>query len=104
MRLTVDLNSSQAKASNPEFWEVLRKVERIAQKRYDDRPLFYHQLRESEQGLAASTVQVQLCEWRQFLEFSAREESSHCSPPAHPNHAEYVLLHSLPESRCAVAQ
>ncbi|CAE8728379.1 unnamed protein product, partial [Polarella glacialis] len=50
------------------FWQLLSKVERVAHQRYKKMPLIMKQVATIAGALSAATVQVQLCEWRQFLE------------------------------------
>merc|ERR1712060_761941 len=63
--LTRDLNSDAARRLHPRFWQVLREVESIGLQECTSMPLRKYYLNESDQ-LGADTVQVQLCEWRQF--------------------------------------
>eukprot|EP00931_Biecheleriopsis_adriatica_P074166 TRINITY_DN48286_c0_g1_i1.p1 TRINITY_DN48286_c0_g1~~TRINITY_DN48286_c0_g1_i1.p1 ORF type:complete len:673 (-),score=190.16 TRINITY_DN48286_c0_g1_i1:37-2055(-) len=51
------------------FWKLLEKVEVLARKRYGHLPLVKEQLSTPLKQLSAVTVQVQLCEWRQHLDF-----------------------------------
>ncbi|CAE8680821.1 unnamed protein product [Polarella glacialis] len=51
------------------FWQLLSKVERVAHQRYKKMPLIMKQVATVAGALSAVTVQVQLCEWRQLLEF-----------------------------------
>ena len=61
--LVSDLNSeaSSMTPAGKTFWRLLKKVEQIASETFDG-SLFYE-----SRGLTAATVQVQLCEWRQFF-------------------------------------
>ncbi|CAK9051555.1 unnamed protein product [Durusdinium trenchii] len=64
-------NSSQASAAQS-FWRLLAKVESLAQKRFAQLPLVLEQVSTRPGQLSAVTMQVQLCEWRQFLDFLAK--------------------------------
>ena len=48
------------------FWELLLKVELSASRKYANLPMVARHMCTADQGLSAGTVQVQLCEWRQF--------------------------------------
>ena len=78
--LTADLNSPATKAIASDFWELLRRVERLGRAKCEGVPLLLDHLREAERGLSAATIQVQLCEWRQFLDHVARSSE----PPQPP--------------------
>ena len=49
------------------FWEYQKQVETIAQDRFRASPLILRQLRAAERELTAVTLEVQLCEYMQFL-------------------------------------
>ncbi|CAE7747690.1 for [Symbiodinium sp. CCMP2456] len=51
------------------FWSLLDEVEILARRRFPGSPLILAQVSTSRGQLSASTVQVQLCEWRQFQDF-----------------------------------
>lgn len=71
----VKLTSSANRAQLPSvrfFWDLLRQVEKSAQAKYQDFPLVLAQTSTPMFGLSAVTVQVQLCEWRQFHAFLGR--------------------------------
>lgn len=53
------------------FWEVLRQVEELGKTRHD-KPLVLRQLNTLPKAMSASTLQVQLCEWRQFCDHLQR--------------------------------
>jgi len=63
-------NSSKTVAAQ-NFWHLLNKVESMARKRFGELPLVLEQVCNSAQ-LSAVTIQVQLCEWRQFLDFLSK--------------------------------
>ncbi|CAE7212601.1 for [Symbiodinium sp. CCMP2592] len=51
------------------FWSLLDQVELLARRRFAGFPLILAQVSTSHGQLSLSTVQVQLCEWRQFQDF-----------------------------------
>ena len=77
------------------FWQLLAEVEGLAQQRFRKLPLVLNQVSTVSTTTAAgelsvATVQVQLCEWRQFLDFLAKEKppmprSSLDGPPDVPD-------------------
>eukprot|EP00746_Dinoflagellata_sp_MGD_P066907 gnl/MRDRNA2_/MRDRNA2_27656_c0_seq1.p1 gnl/MRDRNA2_/MRDRNA2_27656_c0~~gnl/MRDRNA2_/MRDRNA2_27656_c0_seq1.p1 ORF type:complete len:454 (+),score=63.78 gnl/MRDRNA2_/MRDRNA2_27656_c0_seq1:56-1417(+) len=66
-QLVEHINSPRMKARYQKFWEVLSQVERVGQQKYADMPMLHYHLDACRTGIFASVVQVQLCEWRQFL-------------------------------------
>jgi len=48
------------------FWKLLAKVETHAQKYFKGLPLVIKQMKTAPRQMSAATLQVQLCEWRQF--------------------------------------
>jgi hypothetical protein len=74
----VKLTASANRAALPSvrhFWDLLPKVERCAKERYRDYPLILAQMSTPIFSLSAVTVQVQLCEWRQFHAVSNRSRA-----------------------------
>ena len=67
-RVTAAANLSASDAAHS-FWSMLDRVELLARRRFAAFPLILTQVTTSRGQLSASTVQVQLCEWRQFQEF-----------------------------------
>merc|ERR1719424_86981 len=66
-QVTLDINNH----AGEEFWELLATVERFGQNTCQKHPLLVKNLSTPAQGMTAATVQVQLCEWRQFLDYLA---------------------------------
>eukprot|EP00435_Cladocopium_sp_Y103_P055308 s80_g18.t1 len=64
-------NSSKAAAAQ-NFWRLLNKVESLCQKHFAHLPLILDQVCTPVAQLSAVTLQVQLCEWRQFLDFLSK--------------------------------
>jgi len=54
------------------FWKLLAKVETHATKYFKGLPLVIQQMKTAPRHMTAATVQVQLCEWRQFQEHLKR--------------------------------
>eukprot|EP00927_Polykrikos_kofoidii_P071882 TRINITY_DN68083_c0_g1_i1.p1 TRINITY_DN68083_c0_g1~~TRINITY_DN68083_c0_g1_i1.p1 ORF type:complete len:832 (+),score=143.91 TRINITY_DN68083_c0_g1_i1:285-2498(+) len=74
--LTSELNASKKRGLYRNFWTLLHEAERVARQHCSGpKDLLHRHLRDSSKGLSAATVQVQLCEWRQFLDFMARSRS-----------------------------
>jgi len=75
------LTQSINRSSHPigkAFRKLLREVEKIAREKYKHNRLLCRHLCFGKRGLSAGLVQVQLCEWRQFLDFQARQaQASH---------------------------
>eukprot|EP00927_Polykrikos_kofoidii_P003581 TRINITY_DN11436_c0_g1_i1.p1 TRINITY_DN11436_c0_g1~~TRINITY_DN11436_c0_g1_i1.p1 ORF type:complete len:882 (-),score=157.69 TRINITY_DN11436_c0_g1_i1:297-2942(-) len=78
MGLTADINSSAREVHSsgcttiPQFWALLDGVEDLGREKCRHLPLLSRRFVSCQDGLCAATVQVQLCEWRQFLDFCAR--------------------------------
>ncbi|CAJ1451365.1 unnamed protein product [Effrenium voratum] len=75
-------------ASN--FWGLLAKVESRLQTRFSGMPRVLDQVSTPPGHLSAVTIQVQLCEWRQFMDFLSRAGVS--SIPALSEAAESEVL------------
>jgi len=54
------------------FWKLLTKVETHAKTHFKGLPLVLEQMKTTPRQMSAATVQVQLCEWRQFQEHLKR--------------------------------
>ena len=67
-KVTAAANLSTSDAAQG-FWSMLDQVELLATRRFAGCPLILAQVSTSRGQLSASTVQVQLCEWRQFQDF-----------------------------------
>ncbi|CAE7598211.1 for, partial [Symbiodinium necroappetens] len=67
-KITAAANLSTSDAAQG-FWSMLDQVELLATRRFAGCPLILAQVSTSRGQLSASTVQVQLCEWRQFQDF-----------------------------------
>jgi len=65
------INSSQAPSSK-HFWILLPKVEELVRQRFSGLPLILDQVRTERGKMSAVTLQVQLCEYRQFRNSLAR--------------------------------
>jgi hypothetical protein len=68
-RLTAELNQATGDCSE-RFLELLARVERQAHEHFRHGPLMRLSLATQRGAISAATVQVQLCEWRQFFEQS----------------------------------
>jgi len=64
-RVTAAANASKLPSAR-HFWDLLPHVERLAQEEYHEFALVLDQTRTPHGGLTVVTMQVQLCEWRQF--------------------------------------
>ncbi|CAK9097698.1 Nicotinamide phosphoribosyltransferase [Durusdinium trenchii] len=67
---TAAANNSQMKPAR-HFWRIVERVEGMARQTFADLPLVLEHIAQF-QALSPATVQVQLCEWRQFLQFIER--------------------------------
>lgn len=65
------VNGSEAESSR-RFWGLLPKVEALVRKRHANLPLLLEQVRTERGKMTAVTLQVQLCEYRQFRNSLAR--------------------------------
>lgn len=63
------INASQTESSDY-FWRLLAEVEAAGRKAFAECPLVVAQMRTQHGCLSAVTIQVQLCEWRQFQNYS----------------------------------
>lgn len=72
-KLAKAMNSSKS-VSSGHFWDLLMKVEGWAREAFKHLPLALNQLSTKKGGFSAVTVQVQLCEYRQFRTGLARIE------------------------------
>mmetsp|Transcript_52250 Transcript_52250/g.122287 ORF Transcript_52250/g.122287 Transcript_52250/m.122287 type:complete len:643 (-) Transcript_52250:60-1988(-) len=72
-QLLKQLNSSKT-ASAKHFWDVLKKVEVQLRQEFKDHPLVTKQANTPANGMTAVTLQVQLCEYRQFRHALARSK------------------------------
>lgn len=70
--VTADLNKPETVSSNNDFWNLLEKVESLAQTQFEQYPLLQQHLNTPKGSLSAGTIQVQLCEWRQFHDYLAK--------------------------------
>eukprot|EP00747_Dinoflagellata_sp_TGD_P095191 gnl/TRDRNA2_/TRDRNA2_166387_c3_seq3.p2 gnl/TRDRNA2_/TRDRNA2_166387_c3~~gnl/TRDRNA2_/TRDRNA2_166387_c3_seq3.p2 ORF type:complete len:217 (+),score=57.93 gnl/TRDRNA2_/TRDRNA2_166387_c3_seq3:68-652(+) len=64
-KLREKINTSKV-PSNDHFWELLARVEAHGREHFKHLPLVVSQMQTPKQELSAATVQVQLCELRQF--------------------------------------
>eukprot|EP00435_Cladocopium_sp_Y103_P019474 s3_g4.t1 len=69
-QVTEALNGAQLESAR-HFWRLLAKVESVAHSTFDHLPLIQRHL--DTERLSPATVQVQLCEWRQFLDYLDRQ-------------------------------
>ncbi|CAL1141474.1 unnamed protein product [Cladocopium goreaui] len=69
-QVTEALNGAQLDSAR-HFWRFLANVESVAQSTFDHLPLIQRHL--DTERLSPATVQVQLCEWRQFLDFLEKQ-------------------------------
>eukprot|EP00420_Gonyaulax_spinifera_P021539 CAMPEP_0197907424 /NCGR_PEP_ID=MMETSP1439-20131203/64808_1 /TAXON_ID=66791 /ORGANISM="Gonyaulax spinifera, Strain CCMP409" /LENGTH=540 /DNA_ID=CAMNT_0043528855 /DNA_START=57 /DNA_END=1679 /DNA_ORIENTATION=+ len=65
------INSSTV-ASSRHFWELITKVEAYGRKHFANLPLVLEQMKTQKAHLSCVTLQVQLCEFRQFENFTTR--------------------------------
>jgi len=65
------INGSQSSGSK-HFWKVLAEVENLVRSKFKALPLVGAQANTKAGGMSAVTLQVQLCEYRQFRHFLAR--------------------------------
>merc|ERR1712187_646005 len=72
-KLCERVNQSSSPSCN-HFWNLLAKVEAAGRKVFDGLPLVVSQMRTKRRCLSAVTLQVQLCEWRQFQNFQAKSK------------------------------
>eukprot|EP00434_Breviolum_minutum_P029252 symbB.v1.2.025874.t1/scaffold2543.1/size76562/6 len=77
-QVTREANATET-VSARHFWTLLAKVESLAQGLFQHLPLILLHLCTKQLSLA--TVQVQLCEWRQFLEFLDKRARAPTLPP-----------------------
>ena len=82
-RMTSAANVSSSDAAKG-FWSMLKQVELLARQRFSAFPLILAQVKTPPGQLRVSTVQVQLCEWRQFQEFLDKSCSKRCSTSCSP--------------------
>lgn len=54
------------------FWKLLSQIEELVRQKYDTLDAVLRQLAAQTHALSAVTMQVQLCEWRQFHDFLER--------------------------------
>lgn len=73
MQLVKVVNSSTDQSSK-HFWTFLPKVEQQAREKFSKMKLFHAQLATKKGGISAVTLQVQLCEYRQFRHALARSK------------------------------
>jgi len=59
-------------SSSQHFWNLLWEVEGLVRKKHGSLPLILKQVRTQQGGMSAATLQVQLCEYRQFRNNLAR--------------------------------
>jgi len=59
-------------SSSQHFWNLLWEVEGLVRKKHSSLPLILKQVRTQQGGMSAATLQVQLCEYRQFRNNLAR--------------------------------
>lgn len=71
--LLQEANSSQS-PSTKHFWAVLKSVEKMLRAKYKNLPLICKQANTKEGNMSAATLQVQLCEYRQFRHSLARNK------------------------------
>lgn len=69
----LDLVNKSESSSAQAFWDTLEKVEQHGQKHFTKLPLVAKQLCTPRSRMRASTLQVQLCEWRQFQDYLRRK-------------------------------
>mmetsp|Transcript_70936 Transcript_70936/g.140774 ORF Transcript_70936/g.140774 Transcript_70936/m.140774 type:complete len:944 (-) Transcript_70936:28-2859(-) len=67
------LNNTET-SSSQHFWNLLWEVEGFVRNRHNSLPLILKQVRTRQGGMTASTLQVQLCEYRQFRNHLARTQ------------------------------
>jgi hypothetical protein len=65
--LTRQINATLASTVAEAFWEQLARVEHEGRQHYSSLPLVVEQMSTVKGALGVATVQVQLCEWQQFL-------------------------------------
>lgn len=70
-RATRAANESQGRAAL-DFWRLLSQVEAMAKKHFAKLPLVLQQVSSQITQLSVVTMQVQLCEWRQFMDHLAK--------------------------------
>jgi len=66
------LFNTSTDSSFAHFWNVLERVERMARDRFSDFPLILKQINTERGCISAVTLQVQLCEYRQYRHSLAR--------------------------------
>ncbi|CAE7208815.1 NAMPT [Symbiodinium natans] len=74
-RATRAANESQRRAAKG-FWLLLGQVEAMAKKRFAKLPLVLRQVNTGHGQVSAVTMQVQLCEWRQFMDHLTKAGAS----------------------------
>ncbi|CAE7934628.1 NAMPT [Symbiodinium sp. KB8] len=74
-RATKAANESQRRAARG-FWSLLSQVEAMAKNRFAKLPLVLQQVSTGVGQLSPVTMQVQLCEWRQFMDHLAKAGAS----------------------------
>jgi len=70
-KLLKEVNSAKS-SSAKHFWTLLKTAEEGLRKKYKDHVLIKEQAKTKEHGMTASTLQVQLCEYRQYRHSLAR--------------------------------
>eukprot|EP00747_Dinoflagellata_sp_TGD_P063786 gnl/TRDRNA2_/TRDRNA2_153607_c0_seq1.p1 gnl/TRDRNA2_/TRDRNA2_153607_c0~~gnl/TRDRNA2_/TRDRNA2_153607_c0_seq1.p1 ORF type:complete len:603 (-),score=141.02 gnl/TRDRNA2_/TRDRNA2_153607_c0_seq1:79-1887(-) len=65
------INASKEKSSE-HFWKLIKAVEAHGRKYFEDLPLVVKQMQTKQHNMSAVTLQVQLCEYRQFEAFAQR--------------------------------
>ena len=86
--------SAGSAGSADRFWELLATVEASARRAFAEYPLVLSQIATPRGGLSAATVQVQLCEWRQFLDFCEKIQRLELSVEAQAAPA-FSLRHAM---------
>eukprot|EP00927_Polykrikos_kofoidii_P020989 TRINITY_DN20019_c0_g1_i1.p1 TRINITY_DN20019_c0_g1~~TRINITY_DN20019_c0_g1_i1.p1 ORF type:complete len:542 (-),score=127.73 TRINITY_DN20019_c0_g1_i1:100-1725(-) len=69
--LQAEFNKSSTPSAK-HFWGMLAQEEELARKKFKDLPLILEQMKSTKGKLSAVTLQVQLCEYRQFRNAIAR--------------------------------
>jgi hypothetical protein len=104
--LLKNINESTCESA-ARFWHTLQEAESVLRKKFAKLPLVCAQLGTKEGAMTAVTLQVQLCEYRQFRHSVARnkygfadDETMRAEPEATSKHSAETFIDFDPKSQC----
>jgi hypothetical protein len=104
--LLKNINESTSESAAP-FWHKLQEAESVLREKFAKSPLVCAQLSTKEGGMSAVTLQVQLCEYRQFRHSVARhkyglpdDETMRIEPETESRHRAETFIDFDPKSQC----